>query len=288
MASGTGQCQASMAMGSARERALRERRTKEIERIELDEGDVPAAVVCAFCGDADCTGCSLERSRSGVVSIVSWERSGLPMWTRLWATARATTREPEGFFGTLPDGPLAPAFRFALLSETLAASAMLMLWVPVAAIVAPLWLRHVALDGETRSLALRILLLAIPGLALLLVSAHAAHGLALDRGARKSGAPSSRRRALRFGLYATGWDLVIGPLGAIVVAFKEGFGSALSLTTAAVGLPTTSAKAFLRSVYRLDGAGARRALSASYVAAVVATVVGAIAILGAIIGLALL
>jgi hypothetical protein len=273
-------------MGSARKDGLA--RSRVAEALELEEGDVPAAVVCALCGDADCPGCADDRSRSGIVSIVSWERSGVPVFTRLWATARATTREPEGFFGTLPDGPIGPAFRFALLSETLAASAMIMLWVPVAAIVAPLWLRHVALDHETRNLALRVLFIAIPGLALLLVSAHAAHGLALDRGARASGVPSSRRRALRFGLYATGWDLVIGPLGAGVVAIKEGAGAALKLTTAAVGLPTVSARAFLRSIYGLDGLAARKALSASYVAAAVATVIGAVAILAGVVALALL
>jgi hypothetical protein len=206
----------------------------------------------------------------------------------LWTTARATTREPEGFFGSLPDGPIAPALRFALLSETIAASAMILLWIPIAAIVAPLWLRHVALDHETRNLALRILVLAVPALATLLVGAHAAHGLSLDRGARLSGAGSSRRRALRFGLYATGWDLVIGPLGAVIVAIKEGGAAAMSLTTAAVGLPTKSAKAFLRCVYGLDGVGAKKALSASHVAAVIATIVGALVILAAIVALALL
>ena len=42
------------------------------EQIELEErdalGDVPAAVVCALCGDSDCPGCGGDRSRSGVVS----------------------------------------------------------------------------------------------------------------------------------------------------------------------------------------------------------------------------
>ena len=55
-----------------------------------------------------------------------------------------------------------------------------------------------------------------------LVAAHVAHGWALDLGARRSGARGATTRALRFGLYAAGWDLVIGPLGAVVVAAKEG------------------------------------------------------------------
>ena len=165
---------------------------------------------------------------------------------------------------------------------------MLLLWIPIAAAVAPLWLRHVALDGEARATALRVLVLGVPAFALLLVSAHAAHGLALDHGAVRSKVASSRRRALRFGLYATGWDLVIGPLGAVVVALKEGAGAAFGLTTAAVGLPTRAALAFLRSVYGLEGGGAKRALSASYAAAVVATIVGAVAILAALVTILLL
>jgi hypothetical protein len=263
-------------------------RGPDSEADELDSlGDVPATVVCAICGDADCAGCNSERSRSGIVSIVSWERSEAPVLTRLWTTARATTREAEAFFGTLPDGPVAPALRFALLSEVLAAGSMLALWIPVAAVVAPLWLRHIVLDGDARSFALRVLVLAIPALAVLLVVAHAAHGLALNRGARRSGAPSSRRRALRFGLYATGWDLVVGPLGAVIIALKEGMGAAAGLTSAAVGLPGRSARAFLRGAYGLDGAAAKKALSASTTAAILSTIVGALIILAAVVALML-
>jgi len=74
----------------------------------------------------------------------------------------------------------------------------------------------------------------------------------------------------------------------VVIGIKEGMSAALSLTTAAVGLPTRSARAFLRHVYGLDGASAKKALSASYAAAAIATVVGALVILGAVIALALL
>ena len=39
---------------------------------------------------------------SGVVAIVPWERKG-GTWTRLWATATATTRGADAFFaGTVP------------------------------------------------------------------------------------------------------------------------------------------------------------------------------------------
>jgi hypothetical protein len=58
--------------------------------------DVPATVVCAFCGDADCAGCEHERSRSGIVSVIAWERIGVPLLSRLWSTARATHPDAAG------------------------------------------------------------------------------------------------------------------------------------------------------------------------------------------------
>jgi hypothetical protein len=253
----------------------------------MDLVDVPAAVVCAMCGDADCAGCLEERSRSGIVSIVAWERTGVPLFSRLWSTARSTTRDAEAFFELLPDGPLAPALRFAVLCEMLAASAMVVLIVPVAAIAAPGWLSHVALDEVARSLALRLLFIGIPGLAAMLVVAHAAHGLSIDVGAARAGARSSRSRALRFGLYAAGWDLVIGPLGAVVVALKEGIVAAIGIMSLAQGLPTRCTRAFLRGSYRLEGDAAKTAIGASYVGAALATALGAFAILGALVLLVL-
>jgi hypothetical protein len=245
---------------------------------EEDAFDVPAAVVCALCGDADCPGCANERSRSGIVSIVAWERSGPPLG-RMWSTARSATMEAEPFFATLPDGPVSPALRFAVLSELLAAAAMLLLGVPFAAALAPTWLAHLALDPASRTMAIRIVLTGVPALAALLVLAHAAHGLALD------GAPSARRRALRFGLYATGWDVVIGPLGAIVLGIKDGAQAALGVSQLAVGLPSRSARAFLRGAYGLDAANAQKAMRTSHVTAVVVTLIGALAILAAIAAL---
>jgi hypothetical protein len=230
---------------------------KARESEELVEADVPATVVCAHCGDADCPGCLNEQTRSGVVAIVPWERPGASAWTRLWATARATTFDADRFFETMPDGPLAPAFRFAVVSEIIASTAM--------------------------GLLLRAAVAGIPALATLLVAAHVAHGWALDFGARRSGARGATRRALRFGFYAAGWDLVIGPLGVVVVAVKEGLRASLSIAGIGVGLPGRSARAFLRGCYRLEGRSAQPALRASYAAAVVATAVGTVAVIGALV-----
>lgn len=89
---------------------------------------------------------------------------------------------------------------------------------------------------------------------------------------------------MRFGLYAAGWDLVVGPLGAVVVAWKQGGAAALSLVSVGVGLPGRSARAFLRGCYGLTDASAGPALRASVVAAIVATGVGTVAVLAAALG----
>lgn len=256
------------------------------ERLDRELVDVPAAVVCALCDDPDCLGCEHERSRSGIVAIVAWERLGPPM-TRLWATARSTTRDAESFFEALPDGPVMPALRFAALCELMAVSSFFVLLVPIAAVVAPEWLTHVVMDAPARSFALRLVVLGLPAFAGLLVVAHAAHGLSIDRGAAKQGAQSRKTRALRFGLYACGWDLVIGPLGAVLLAVKEGGKATLEILNLGSGLPTRATKAFLRGCYRLDGERAKKALGTSYVGAALATILGALVIFAAFAALLL-
>jgi hypothetical protein len=163
----------------------------------------------------------------------------------------------------------------------IASAAMgLLLFVPVT-LLAPGWVKHLLLHEG--GLLLRVVVAGVPALAALLVAAHVAHGWALDIGARRSGARGATTRALRFGLYAAGWDLVIGPLGAVVVAVKEGLRASLSIGAVGMGLPGRSARAFLRGCYRLEGRSAQPALRASYAAAVVATAVGTVAVIGALV-----
>lgn len=250
-----------------------------VDSEELPDADVPAAVVCARCGNADCAGCGPELTRSGVVSVVAWERPGTTGIARLWATARATTLDAEAFFASLPDGPVTPALRFAVVSETIAAAAMVLAALAALAVIAPSWISHMFMH-ETGTL-VRFAAVGIPCLAGLLVAAHAAHGWALDYGARRSGARRATSRALRFGLYAAGWDLIIGPLGVVVLAAKEGRRAAMSVAGVGVGLPGRSARAFLRGCYGLEGNAARPAMRASWVAAAIATTVGAFAVIAA-------
>jgi hypothetical protein len=211
--------------------------------------------------------------------MVVWERPGAPMFARLWATARATTLAGEAFFEHLPDGPIVPALRFAIVAELIAAFGVVLLSLPIIAAFAPAWVKHVALDAAGREVAARVAIVGIPALALMLVAAHAAHGLALDRGARGVGARGARSRAIRFGLYASGWDLVLGPIGAAVLGIKEGMGAVGALLQLAVGLPGRCTRAFLRGTYRLEGARVEKANGSAAAMAVAVTILGALAVL---------
>jgi hypothetical protein len=268
-------------------RALEAARAREAEDI-FDCVDVPAAVICALCGYADCPGCEHEASRSGVVALVAWERPGAPFFGRLWLTATGTTRTPELFFEGLPDGPILPALRFAVVCELVAIVGMLISLVPLVAFFAPRWLHDVLANAASRELAGRIFVGGVPFLATLLVLAHALHGLALDVGAHRAGAPHAWTRALRFGLYAAGWDLVLGPVGAILVAAKEGVRAGAGLFAEAALLPSRAARAFVGAAYRLEGAAAERAVAVASIVAIVVTFVGAALVLTGGVAVALL
>src|SRR5271166_6260041 len=113
---------------------------------ELVDSDVPATVVCAHCGDADCPGCLHEQTKSGVVAVIPWERPGASMPARLWATARATVLDADRFFEAMPDGPILPALAFAATSELVASAAMTLLGVVPLLVFAPALAKHLLLE----------------------------------------------------------------------------------------------------------------------------------------------
>ncbi len=224
--------------------------------------DVPAAVVCANCGDADCPGCVETEELthgSGVVAIVPWERPGQGFIPRLWNTARLSTRTYNSFFGALPDGDVTAALRFAIIAEVLAVSSVLLALVPVVLLIAPGLFGAVAHDPQLRGGLLRALVAGVPIVALAMVALHTLHGLGLDIGARRQGAKNRRWRGLRFGLYACGWDLVTLPLGLLVVALTEGPRAAIHTAPLGMTVPARAAASYLRGVYQLDEERARAA-----------------------------
>lgn len=246
--------------------------------------DVPAAVVCTQCGSSDCPGCSASPDmESGIVQIVPWERIYGGALTRLWTTASLATFDAPSFFARLPDGPLAPALRFAFAAELVASLAMTMVWMGIAFAVAPHTCAHFFFGAETRGFAARLLVVGVPALATLLVAAHAAHGLSIDLGARRAGGRPARNRALRLGLYACGWDVVMGPVGVVVVGVRSGIAKAFTALTVGAGLPTRATEAFLSGHYRLVGPPAKRALYTSYAVAALTTGVFVLLVLSAIV-----
>jgi hypothetical protein len=248
--------------------------------------DVPAAVLCAYCGQADCPGCGAATdTSSGVLAIIPWERNGAT-WTRLWATATATTQGAESFFAILPDGEIPPAVRFAVLAELLAVTSMVALLAPLIALALPTLALEMLHNPSLRMAALRWVAAGVPALSLWMVLAHVTHGAALDAGARRQGAEAQRRRALRFGLYACGWDLMAGPLGAAVTLASRGFGAALELVELGVRVPGRASIALLQGVYRLSPEGVARARRTGAVAAaLIAVASGALVIVAAGFGL---
>jgi hypothetical protein len=116
-----------------------------------------------------------------------------------------------------------------------------------------------------------------------MVLAHAAHGAALDLGARRRGARPQRRRALRFGLYACGWDLMAGPLGALAVLLASGRKGMAELLSASLRAPGASSAAFLQGVYALRPAEAAKARRAGTGAAVALTVITGLAVVALIL-----
>ena len=226
----------------------------------FDYYDVPAAVLCAVCGHSDCDGCiATDEDASGVIAIVPWERSEARPWQRLWHTAQAATQGAESFFAALPPGPIGPALRFAIISEALAVVSMAAMLLGVFALAFPTLALTLVLDPDLRAEFGHWLAVAIPGVTLWMVLVHAIHGLAVDGGARRQGGVSHRRRALRFGFYACGWDLMTSPLGGIVTLFSSGFRAALALGSVAMNVPGRATTALLRGIYALDEARATRA-----------------------------
>jgi len=226
----------------------------------LDWADVPAAVLCAFCGKPDCSGCIAvdePTNASGVVAIVPWERAGLGWVTRLWATARLATLSHRELFASLPEGSARSAFEFALLSELVSAFGVA-LGVGGALALVPDFVKTALHDAVVRQVLLRVIAWGVPGLAGLMILLHALHGLLVDRAALAAGS-KKRGRGLRFGLYACGWDLVTLPLGLLVVAFTEGLSTTKRAAGLAVSIPSQATRAYLTGVHALTPERAKKA-----------------------------
>jgi hypothetical protein len=211
--------------------------------------DVPAAVVCAACGDPMCAGCGFDEPThpSGIVAIIPWERPGLAVLPRMWHTSKLATTQAASFFGALPDGEIAPALAFALVTETFAVGGLLLCVGAGALLALPELLGLLRADPALLATILRGGCACLVGLVLLMVGIHAGHGVALDLAADPKAA-RKRSRGVRFGLYACGWDLITLPPGLLTVALLDGRKAAARAFPLGLTAPMHAAEGYLVGV----------------------------------------
>ncbi len=241
------------------------------------EVEVPAAVLCATCGRCDCPGCRGDGpadGASGMIALVPWERSGRAWHVRLLDTVDATTIGAPTFFRTLPEGLVAPALRFAALAEVLAVGSTALVLAPLVMLAVPGLLLRCLLYSSTRTAVVGTLTAGVVGFSVILLIAHAVHGLWLGRHGR-------RAVALRVGLYACGWDLGSSPLGVLAFAVRSGISRAAGMFVAALRAPTVSVDAALLgplgaslAASRVDAARTRRSAFAVSLATILPLIVG--------------
>jgi hypothetical protein len=221
--------------------------------------DVPAAVVCAACGDPACPGCAIDEPThpSGIVAIIPWERPGLPLLSRMWQTSKLATTQAGSFFGALPDGDVSTALAFALISETFAVAGLLLCFGALALVALPELLGLLQSDPSLLRAILRGGFACLLGLVLTMVCIHAGHGIALDLAADRI-APRKRARGVRFGLYACGWDLVTLPAGLLALALLDGRSAARRAFPLGLTAPMQAAEAYLVGVRGIAQDDARR------------------------------
>lgn len=254
---------------------------REISDEAFDILDVPATVVCTLCGRGDCTGCFADDEATGasrVLTIVPWERSGIGFFAGLFSTMQAATRNPEAFFVSLPDGGVSPALGFAFAAEVCAVASSALVITPLVVLGIPGLLAHCVASGAARQGVVLSALVGIAGFSALLVVAHAIHGFVLGfMGSRESA--FWRERALRFGLYACGWDLGSSPLGVVAAGIEGGPRGSISILAASVSAPARATKAVLPATFHLEGERAARARRRAIGAAMALTVPAVIVIL---------
>lgn len=263
-----------------------------MEEIEL--ADLPAAVVCATCGESDCPGCALELARdtqSGLVVFVPWERPQASLWSRFWTTSRLTTESAETFFSSMPDGPVSPALSYALLAEALAVGTTVLAWTGLGVgtmyALLPTFTGHILASSAGRAGLVRMSGVAWIAFTVVLLLAHVSHGYFLDREACRVGATSKASRAFRFGFYAAGWDVAQSPIGFAAMLLTRGpraFSDAFKHATTTPGRATT---ALLRGVYGLDGVllatVKRRSMRSTMVTSVAVICVGLAAVVASML-----
>jgi hypothetical protein len=239
-----------------------------------DDADVPAAVFCMICGRSDCAGCTAPERPS--LARTPWEEAKLPVWRRLWQTARLATMDGEAFFGGLGDGSVSAALGFALSCELLAIASLAAAWLPIVYVLVPGFVEAMFADEEHRGFAIAAVGCSVPVLAVVMVVLHVLWAGGLELGLTVTGAPPRPSHCLRYALYSCGWDLVTSPVGFAAGWASSGFSGAAAEFRAAVRIPRLATLAYVGRARHVPDPQARRALL------VAAVLTGAIVLVGAL------
>ncbi len=227
-----------------------------------DEPDAfPPVVRCVRCGQPDCAGCDDAPRAALDPAELAWEAGRGTLGSRLWATAVASSVEPGRTFGLLQDGPLASAFAFSLLAETLAIGSVGLVALGLSFALVPELTAKLLSDAVVLGFAAAALI----GASLLMVLLHAVWGLCLEWGAQRAGSPARFRYGLRFGFYACGWDLLTSPLGLAHEVLTRGPRRGLVPVLAAIRVPRSALEAYLVDCRQLSTEAKRHATRISLI-----------------------
>ena len=250
----------------------RERLVRDVDDVERFRRSARRRSSARFAAIRIASGCAEDRSRSGVISIVAWERPG-PALVAFVVDGEGRVAERGGVLRSrCPMGRSCRRLRFAFFAELCASASMLAM-----------------LAGSVA-----VALLASRFVSRRRVGVVRACASSLARGRRSHGAPrgrprdarstrstsahaaSSRRRngSARFVSVST---LRVGiscsaPSASSSSCFAKAREAAFGILNVARRLPTRSSVAFLRGAYRIDEEAAKPALTASYIGAAIATV----------------
>ncbi len=222
-----------------------------------DDSDVPAAVFCLRCGRADCAGCPPVESAAGATP---WEARELPLFRRLWETARLSTVNGETFFGTFGEGNVGAAFGFALTCELLAIGSLACLWLPFLYALSPGLVESLLADPARRHVVVSVSVLSVPALALVMVGLHVLWASGLELGIRVTGAKGRASHCLRYALYSCGWDLITSPFGFAAGCAAHGIRRATAELGAAIRIPRFATMAYMTGARGLGERQRRTAL----------------------------
>jgi hypothetical protein len=176
---------------------------------------------------------------------------------------------------------------FAVAAEAVAVGSSILagagtLGLAVAAI-APSLAHVVVTEPRWQSLMLRVGFAAWASFTAMLVGAHALHGATLHVAATRQGGKGELSRALRFGLYAAGWDVATSPFGLVVTLFTGGLRGVAGARVHAFRTPGRATNAMLRGLYGLTGDAAVKARRASMTVTMIGSVIAILAALACVV-----